>query len=558
MKIGRFLRTIAPLRREQKIAQVKKRFFPQSTRAILEVERQAEAAPSVKWSPVCAWLSPEATKILSETSSSISMTYLGEERLCGWPPNWSDTLSPKLWRYNLHYHHFLFELEYEDAKVVVSDYFNKHPLKKGAEGWEPYPVSLRLMAWLPLFYGRWAGKLDADPSFRSALWLELRRMACWLEQNLETHLMANHLFENAAALALFGACFSSADADRASALAKSLLQEQLEEQFLEDGGHFERSPMYHSRLLYCLALLLNSGDSSLVNLCSKVAVRAGRWLEKMIHADGNIALFNDAAMWIYPPPKKILNWLDQILGMNQSRFVGSELLPDSGYFTCNNDAGDSFFMDVGEIGPTYQPGHAHADFLAVELSLSGKRFIVDGGVFDYEHSAERAWCRSVEAHSTVFIKGEEPLELWGAFRVGRRGSPTDVECERAGQKHICSASHDGYAHLTGRPTPFRKTIWQNDGPLLIEDLVESVTPMQCITQLRISASWKMERRSPRRIGFTFGNIECVISASQDIEIKESEWFPSFGFRERAYLLRQVFYSGSSLEKVCWRIEKIAP
>ena len=78
-------------------------------------------------------------------------------------------------------------------------------------------------------------------------------------------------------------------------------------------------------------------------------------------------------------------------------------------------------MDVGEIGPDYQPGHAHADFLAIELSLDGARFIVDGGVKEYAEGPDRAWSRSVQAHSTVFVEGEEPLELWGAFRVGQLG-----------------------------------------------------------------------------------------------------------------------------------------
>ena len=64
------------------------------------------------------------------------------------------------------------------------------------------------------------------------------------------HLLGNHLLENGIALAFTGACFEGPDAARWLATGLGILREQLPEQILADGMHFERSPMYQIRLAH--------------------------------------------------------------------------------------------------------------------------------------------------------------------------------------------------------------------------------------------------------------------------------------------------------------------
>lgn len=63
-------------------------------------------------------------------------------------------------------------------------------------GWEPYPTSLRIVNWI-----KWAQAGNLLPeSARQSLAIQVR----WLSKRVEHHLLANHLFVNAKALAIAG------------------------------------------------------------------------------------------------------------------------------------------------------------------------------------------------------------------------------------------------------------------------------------------------------------------------------------------------------------------
>lgn len=88
----------------------------------------------------------------------------------GLPPRWDCPELPKLWQYNLHYFEWFWTLDYEDVRAVVLDWIERHPLAKGAVGWEPYPTSLRLMNWCAVFFGRFRENTEADHDFLQKLW----------------------------------------------------------------------------------------------------------------------------------------------------------------------------------------------------------------------------------------------------------------------------------------------------------------------------------------------------------------------------------------------------
>ena len=86
-------------------------------------------------------------------------------------------------------------------------------------------------------------------------------------------------------------------------------------------------------------------------------------------------------------------------------------------------------IDVAKIGPDYLPGHAHADTLSFELSLYGKRLLVNSGISRYGTSLIRQFERSTEAHNTVAIDNKNSSEVWSGFRVARRAYPLDLKIE---------------------------------------------------------------------------------------------------------------------------------
>jgi hypothetical protein len=192
-----------------------------------------------------------------------------------------------------------------------------------------------------------------------------------------------------------------------------------------DGGHFERSPMYHALLLHGLldlANVLREEDEQRVRIVERLPGLL-HFLAALTHPDGEIALFNDAAFEIAPPPGALLAYAER-LGLRTPP-AGPASFPKTGYHAWRRGS-DALFVDAGLIGPDYLSTHAHGDVFSYELSLDGRRVVVDGGTSTYEAGAERDWVRSTRAHNTVEVAGVDQCEFFGAFRVGRRGRPRDV------------------------------------------------------------------------------------------------------------------------------------
>ena len=110
-----------------------------------------------------------------------------------------------------------------------------------------------------------------------------------------------------------------------------------------------------------------------------------------------------------------------------------------------NSGNFSLFANVGSIGPSYQPGHAHADELNFELFYKGVPIIVDTGVSTYEKNDRRLLERSTSSHNCVVLGGNSS-DVWSGFRVGRR---TIVQINLDNDQKL-AATHNGFGTLTSR------------------------------------------------------------------------------------------------------------
>src|SRR5690606_33111259 len=77
-------------------------------------------------------------------------------------------------------------------------------------------------------------------------------------------------------------------------------------------------------------------------------------------------------------------------------------------------------VDVGNLGPSYQPGHGHADALSFVLNVEGIPFLVEEGTSTYENNEIRWRERSTQAHNTITVGDKDQSEVWHAFRVAKR------------------------------------------------------------------------------------------------------------------------------------------
>ena len=100
-------------------------------------------------------------------------------------------------------------------------------------------------------------------------------------------------------------------------------------------------------------------------------------------------------------------------------------------------------LDVAAIGPSYLPGHGHADSLSFEMSIYGTRVFVNSGVSEYKAGLIRDYERGTSAHNTVEVNGTNSSEIWAEFRVARRARPFGLRVEQSHKEISVSCAHDG-------------------------------------------------------------------------------------------------------------------
>jgi uncharacterized heparinase superfamily protein len=321
-----------------------------------------------------------------------------------------------LWDYCVHYFDGLFGEEPDEAEKWrwIDIWIDSVP-PGSRPGWDPYPSSRRIVNWV-----KWAISSGSAPdNFRQSLAAQTR----YLERNLEYHLLANHLLANAVALTMAGVFFGGVEGDGWLDRGARLLDAQLDEQFLDDGAHYELSPVYHSVILEDLLDLLQvfnrAGLRPLARLES-TARRATGWLACIVRADGKVPLFNDGAYGVAAEPAELFAYAEALgVGGAPPLPKGLTVLEASGYF--RYAYGRLFLLgDVGGVGPSYMPGHAHCDMLNFDLVWDGQPTIGDTGTSTYEVVPRRALERGTAAHNTVQLGRLEQSEIWAGFRMARR------------------------------------------------------------------------------------------------------------------------------------------
>ena len=546
MKVGRLLRTLRHLRGGQLLAQFLERARPGARDPSWVAGRRPPPVPSLRLQPVADWLLPDPQANTAEALREGRFTFVGDERRIGWPPDWNPAGAPLLWRYNLHYLEWIHALPPRERLEAALDWERRHPPAAGAVGWAPYPTSLRLPT-LCL--------LAANSRDVAALWPTIWRQAEHLSRRLEYHLLGNHLLENGLALAFTGACFDGPDARRWLATGLGILREQLPEQVLADGMHFERSPMYQIRLTHALALLANTGHPEARALVAEPLARMRSALMATCHPDGGIALFNDAAFGIYPEPAAVSAFVSATLGTATDPEPPASL-PEAGYHVGRGPAGDMVICDSGPLGPDYLPGHAHGDIFSYELSLGGQRVVVDAGTHDYVPSEMRRYCRSTAAHNTLTVGDADQAEFWGAFRVGRRGRPHDVRRVPEADGFALSGWHDGFRHLPGRPVHRRTFRWHSAGTLAVVDEVTSGVAVTAASRIHLHPACTIEGVDGMILRAVRDGVPFTVTVTEGPapRIEEGWYCPRFGTRQRNSVV--VLESTGSVLRFGYTISRI--
>lgn len=444
---------------------------------------------------------------------------------------WDGSEPDKLWRYNQHYFDDLTAdgsaSRHDWHRSLIDDWIAGNPPGQGT-GWEPYPLSLRIINWI-----KWS-LAGNDISSRASASLAVQ--ARWLEKRIEWHLLGNHLLINAKALLFAGHYFCGAEAKRWRDRAVRILTEQLPQQILEDGAQFELSPMYH--LLACEDVLdiinllnahsedLTAKEHELDTLCRSLVPDMLGWASAMLHPDGRVAQFNDCAFDVGPDFKAISAYAERLGFASEVQSAGSLLLAASGY--ARIVGGDMVvIVDVASVGADYLPGHAHADTLSFEASLGSQRLFVNGGTSIYGTGPERIRQRGSEAHNTVVVDGQNNSDVWSGFRVGRRAHIIDRMFLLSNGNCRVSGTHDGYRFLSRKAMVRREWAIAGD-QLVIEDHIgDPNLPANAHFHLHPDIAVTLDDPHRGTLGLPDGRI-CRWESTTAGAIRPSQWNPEFG------------------------------
>jgi len=430
------------------------------------------------------------------------------------PVSWNSAPFPEpLWTYNLHYGEWALLLaqaylatgdgRYSSALMnLISDWLRQNPVGKGA-GWEPYPLSRRIVAWL-----RVASIFRDSPEWQR-FWKEelansLALQARVLAANLETDISNNHLIANFKALAWAGLLMpSQKEAIAWQKIGLDGLWSEAKRQVLEDGVHDERSISYHTIVLQDLLetwhLCRSMGVSPPADIEPLLLKMIG-FLCDMQAPDGSFPTLNDSVEDYPMDPRSVIlagghlfqraEWIESARGADSSYAVllGCQVLekpsanytlpvsseisvyPSAGYAVLKDEDGGRLYFDAGPMGPHHLPGHGHADALSISLFAKGHWLLVDPGVYSYHDEKWRNHFRSTIVHNTVTVDNQDQCVFWGPFRVAY---PYQSKIVESSDNHV-TGEHDGYRRLSNPVIHRREVQKTGRGEWQITDMLEGI------------------------------------------------------------------------------------
>lgn len=372
----------------------------------------------------------------------------------------------------------------EKGFELIRNWWERNGGKTTGDKWNAYVVADRIVHWIG-FVSCYKEMISENDFLMIAEWIAAQ--ANYLFNNMEYHLGANHLLSEAKSLVFAGAFLKN---EKMYESGISLLLEEYDEQFLKDGGHYERSISYHIESLQqyveCAMLMFLLQDNRHKEIVEKL-YSPFYFLHKAIGPDGTIPLVNDAsddypleALDFYAVASRLFlndkftkfespyakRWVPESykpLKIPQGAQNYTSLFPYTGFVmdhTSYDGRKQFVFMDAGNHGPDYNLGHAHADALSVLWTVDGDRILVDGGTYTYQPGEKRNAYRSTKSHNTIEIDGTNNAEIWGAFRVARRGHTSILDALDKEDELIVVAEHDGYSRCLAEKIFHKRTLYR--------------------------------------------------------------------------------------------------
>jgi hypothetical protein len=378
------------------------------------------------------------------------------------------------------------------AREVVrqlTGWISQNPPGMGIHWHSSLEIALRSLSWFwSLFYILPSEALDENSarSIGGSLLAQLDHVSRHLSEFSSPN---THLLGEAAALFIGGSLFSEVPRCRVwQDHGASILVREIDAQVSKEGIHRELSSYYHCYALDFYLQVLTMASRNGYKFPDRVWSRTAWMTDFVMHLtrpDGSIPLLGDddggralallqtsygsfldglctAAVLFQRPDWKYLAgefheetfWLlgeqawSTYAGLESSTSLESgAAYPDAGYFI-QRSGWDSraahLVFDCGGMG-MINGGHAHADSLALNLSIGGKELLIDPGTCVYNAAPEwRSYFRSARAHNTLVVDGRDQSRSGGTFRWIRAAKSRVIQHEISELLEYVAGEHDGY------------------------------------------------------------------------------------------------------------------
>ena len=395
------------------------------------------------------------------------------------------------------------------------DWHEQNPYGIGINWASSLEVAFRSLSWLWVWYllnGCSVVPERFSFDLRRTLALNARHISIFLSSYFSPN---THLLGEGVGLFFIGTlCPELHSARRWQEHGWDIVLSEAQRQVRPDGTHFEQSLYYH---VYALDFFLHARILADVNRIP-VPTQFDQTIEKMLEVisvmgeAGPLPRFGDddggrlfdsrrnrvghlldplatgASLFGRPDFKAAAGgtreetvWLLGIEGVSRfeelpctRRTVSSFCLEPSGIYVMSSaqPVQSQLVIDVGPQQPG-RVGHRHADALSVQLTVGGRRLLIDPGTFAYVDSArERDWFRGTAAHNTLQIDRLPQVESAGPFKWN--GVPAvNVECWMTGKNFdLLAASHDGYQRLNDPVRHIRTVFHLKSSFWLIRDVLQ--------------------------------------------------------------------------------------
>ncbi|WP_169333096.1 alginate lyase family protein [Halomicrobium katesii] len=410
----------------------------------------------------------------------------------------------------------------------LAEWNSGHPIGATAgylrREWMPHAVSLRLCHWIR--YHAWLEDRLSDP-FEHEIEQFVAKNAAFLASNVEYGVGGNHLVENGIALLLAGVYAGIPTWRRQGT---TILERCGERQFFADGGHYERSPMYHllvsQRYLSAADILRRHGEPN--EVIRRTAWSGAQFAARIRPPDGRIPLVNDSVFGEALPIEEFLTYADR---------TGIDTDPAQ----CQSDASGFYWLGSGEtkllvvaseLAVPSVPGHAHAHPGQICGWVGGTRVLTDTGVYEYASGHRRDQARSVRSHNTVQVAGSEPAQFGSSFHFcGRIDPEIDYTTTETGSTLTMTYTVKGIGRHRYRHS---RSVTATDDEWRIEDEI-GATERPWQSRLHLHPAYQATVDSTEVTVRDDEGTDClrvVAVGAEEVTVETAPYFPEYG-RERS-------------------------